>query len=63
MQWFINIHVSTAKIDYLLEWDESSSVSLQAIVNSNGGDVPQMVNHCIAFNDRYYVFLVFNTKK
>ena len=33
------------------------------MVNFNGGDVPQMVNHCTAFNDRYYVFLVFNAKK
>ena len=45
----IKYHVSTAKIDYLLEWYESCCDSLQPIVNSDGGDVPQMVNHGIAF--------------
>ena len=53
----------TVRIDYLLEWDERSYVSLQSMVNSNGVDVPQRVNHCTAFNDRYYVFLVYNAKK
>ena len=48
---------------YLLEWNKSSCVSLQLMVNSNGGDIPQMVNHCTAFNERYYVYLVFNAKK
>ena len=33
-----------------------SCVSLQPMDNSNGGVVPQKVNHCTAFNDRYYVF-------
>ena len=28
------------------------------MVNFNGGDVPQKVNHCTAFNDRYYVYSV-----
>ena len=32
-----------------------SCVSLQPMVNFNG-DVPQKVNHCTDFNDRYYVF-------
>ena len=30
-----------------------SYVSLQPIVNFKGGDVPQKVKHCTAFNDRY----------
>ena len=38
-------------------------VSLQPMVNFNGGDVPQMVNHCTVFSDTYYVFLVFKAKK
>ena len=63
MQWFINFHIFTVKIDYLLEWGECSCVSLQSMVNSNGGDVPQMVNHCTAYNDRYYIFLVFNARR
>ena len=33
------------------------------MVNSKGGDVPQMMNHSTALNDSYYVFLVFNAKK
>ena len=32
------------------------------MVNFNG-DVPQKVNHCTAFNDRYYVFLTFSVNK
>ena len=56
MQWFIKSHVSTVKIDYWLEWDESSCVSFLPMVNSNDGDVSQIVNHCAAFKDRYYAF-------
>ena len=29
------------------------------IVNLHGGDVPPIVNHCTAFNDRYKMFLYF----
>ena len=61
----INCHVySSLRIDYLLEKDESSCVSLQPMVNSSGADVPQMLNHCTAFNDRYVLFFLdFNVKK
>ena len=40
-----------------------SCVALQPVVNFNRGDVPQKVNHCTAFNDRYYVFLIFSVNK
>ena len=33
------------------------------IVKLHGGNVPPIVNHCTAFNDRYYVFLVFIVEK
>ena len=33
------------------------------MVNFNGGDVPQKVNHCTAFNDSYYVFSTFSANK
>ena len=33
------------------------------MANPNDIDVPQMVNHCTAFHDRYYVFLVFIAEK
>ena len=39
-----------------------SCVSLQPIVNFNR-DVPQKVNHCTAFNDRYNVFFIFSVNK
>ena len=52
-----------SQIDYLLEWGENSCISLQSIANCNGGDVPHIVNHCTAFNDSYYVFLVLNAEK
>ena len=42
---------------------KSSCVSLQPIVNLVDGDVPPIVNHCTALNDRYYVFLVFIAEK
>ena len=32
---------------------KSTCVSLETIVNLDGGDVSQMVNPCTAFNDRY----------
>ena len=31
---------------------KSNCVSLQPIVNLDGRDVPSIINHCIAFNDR-----------
>ena len=33
------------------------------MVNSNGEDVAQMVNHCTAYNDSYYLFLIFTVEK
>ena len=52
--WFITFHVFTARIDYLLEWEK--------MANFNGEDVLQIVYNCTAFNDRYYVLLVYNAK-
>ena len=35
---------------------KSSCVSLQPIINLDGGDVPPIVNHGTAFNDGYTMF-------
>ena len=29
------------------------------MVNPDGGDVPQKVNHCTAFKDRYIMFIYY----
>ena len=31
-------------------------ISLLPMANPDGGDAPQTVNHCTAFNDRYMIF-------
>ena len=46
----------SAVVYHLQKWDRSSFVSLQPIVNLDGGDVPPIVNHCTAFSDRYTMF-------
>ena len=40
----------SAVIQHLQKWDESIFVSLQPMVNLDGGDVPPMVNHCTALS-------------
>ena len=64
VQWFTIIRTSTS-LGLAIGRSEikSSCVSLQPIVNLDGGDVPPILNHCTAFNDRYYVFIVFIDEK
>ena len=38
---------------------KGSCISLQLMVNSDCGEVPQMVNHCTAFNERYRFLISF----
>ena len=52
-------NVSTVRVDHWLERDATTSVPRLIIANPNGEDVPQMVNHCTAFNDRYMMFSSF----
>ena len=33
------------------------------MANPDDKDIPQMVNHCTAFHDRYYVFLFYIHEK
>ena len=36
---------------------------IQRMVNPDGKDVPQMMNHCTACNDRYMMFSLFLSLK
>ena len=42
---------------------ESARSTLESGVIRSYGKVPQIVNHCSAFSDKYYVLLVFNDRK
>ena len=59
-------YILTLNVSKLLQYFFFTVEKLKNIIPmviSNGGDVPQMLSHCTAFNDRYYVFLVLNAKK
>ena len=61
VQRFINCHLSTVRIDYLLEWDESIVVSSS---NQWSTLTVETFRKWCTCNDRYYVFfLLYNTKK
>ena len=40
-----------------------SCVSLRLMVKFNGGEVPQKVNHCTAFNDTFFINQLIQNKK
>ena len=56
-------NVSTNRVDYWVEWDSTTFISLLPMANRGNEDVPQVVNHYTAFHDRYYIFLVFIDEK